>query len=99
MSGKGFTRGLAGRADLVRARQLGDPALEAYLAGSWAMNLSHPNQPPSQKVAEPSSSPGTATPAAPVPQRRWRSYATSPSGNRLASRFSKARRAPRGESR
>ncbi len=62
MSGKGFTRGLAGRADLVRARQLGDPALEAYLAGLLGYEFVAPEPTAVEKEAEPSIAPSTAQP-------------------------------------
>ncbi len=45
MSGIGFTRGMTGRADLVRARRLGDPELEEYIAGLLGYRLVPPEPP------------------------------------------------------
>ena len=45
MSGIGFTRGMTGRADLIRARRLRDPELEHYLAGLLGYRLLAPELP------------------------------------------------------
>ncbi len=83
MRGTGFTRGMTGRADLIRARCLGDPELEEYLAGLLGYRLVAPEPPRIKPLA------GAIDDARPAPPRRlppsW--PATFPSGRPLSSRF------------
>jgi hypothetical protein len=62
MSGNGFTRGVTGRADLVRARRLGDPELEQDLAELLGYQLDAPKPVPIEPGAETTDD---AMPAAP----------------------------------
>jgi len=66
MSGIGFTRGMTGRADLVRARQLGDAELEEYLAGLLGYRLVAP-EPPQIEVEPRETRIDDTAPAEPTP--------------------------------
>ncbi len=64
MSGIGFTRGMTGRADLVRARLLGDSELEEYLAGLLGYRLAALERP---RIEPPEGKIDDATPVASAP--------------------------------
>ncbi len=63
MSGIGFTRGMTGRADLMRARRLGDPELEEYLAGLLGYRFVAPEPP---RIEPRAAAIDEATPASPL---------------------------------